>query len=109
MPEGFENQVSSRACPYSGRFWIWRKSGRSTDDAVFDGEVGKWLFGREVGRSCSTGECTGSTGVGMREGGVGWVRGVTALSEWSLFLAVIRGMVPLSLLVPRGTSPSCPC
>ena len=100
MPEGFENQVSSRACPYSGRFWSRRKSGRSTDDAAFDGEVGKWLFGWEEGRSCSTGECAGSTGVGMREGGVGWVQGVTALSEWSLFFAVIRGM---SLPQPPGT------
>lgn len=79
MPEGFENLLSSGACPYSGRFW--RKSGRSIDDAAFDGEEGKWLSGREEGRSCSAGECAGSIGVGMREGGAGWVRGVTALSE----------------------------
>lgn len=35
--------------------------------------------------------------------------GVTALSEWSSFLAEIRGTASLSLLVLRGTSPSCPC
>lgn len=100
MPEGFENQVSSRACPYSGKFWSWRKSGRSVvDDAAFDGVVGKWLFGRAEGRSCSTGECTGSTGEGMRNGGVGWEQGATALSEWSSFFAVIRGMASLSLLL----------
>lgn len=99
MPEGIENQVSSRACPYSGRFWNWRKSGRSVDDVAFDGEVGKWLSGWAEGRNCSTGECTGSTGGGMRNGGVGWEQGVTALSEWSLFFAVIRGMASLSLLL----------
>lgn len=75
MPERFENQVPSRACPCSGRFWTWRNSGRSIDDAAFNGEVGKWLFGQEEGRSCLTGECAGSTRVGMREGGVGCVWG----------------------------------
>ena len=99
----------SEAGCISGKFWRQRKSGRSIDDADFDGEVGKWLFGWEEGRSCSTGERAASTGVGMREGGVGWVQGFTALSERSLFLAVIRGMASLSLLVLRGTSPSCPC
>lgn len=102
MPEGFENQVSSSASACSGRFWSQRKSGRSTDDAAVDGEVGKWLFGWEEGRSCLTGEYAGSTAVEMREGGAGWVQGVTALSEWNSFLAVIRGMASLSLLVVRG-------
>lgn len=55
------------------------------------------------------GECAGSIGVGMREGRVGWVWGDTALSERSLFLAVIRGIASLSLLLLRGTLPSCPC
>lgn len=75
------------------------KSGRSVDDAAFDGGVGKWLFGRAEGRSCSTGECAGSTGEGMRNGGAGWEQGVTALSEWSSFFAAIRGMASLSLLL----------
>lgn len=35
----------------------------------------------------------------MRNGGVGWEQGVTALSEWSSFFAVIRGMASLSLLL----------
>lgn len=35
----------------------------------------------------------------MRKGGVGWVQGVTALSEWSSVFAVIRGMASLSLLL----------
>lgn len=52
MPEGFENQVSSTACTCSGRFWSQRKSGKSIDDAAFNGKVGKWLFGREEGKSC---------------------------------------------------------
>lgn len=66
MPEEFENWVSSTLCPCSGSLWNLRISGISTDNAAFDGEVGKWLFGREVGKSCSTGECAGSVGVGMR-------------------------------------------
>lgn len=35
----------------------------------------------------------------MRNGGVGWEQGVTALSEWSSFFALIRGMASLSLLL----------
>lgn len=85
VPAGVGSQMSSRARPCSVRFW--RKSGRAIDDAALDGEVGKWLFGRGKGRSSSTGECTRSTGAGMRAGGAGWAQGDTALSACSSLLS----------------------
>lgn len=70
----------------------------------------KWANGSLGGRRAKAvqlGNALGALEWGW-EGGGRWVQEITALSEWSLVLAVIRGMASLSLLVLRGTLSSCP-